>query len=67
VGGREAEEVVVGAVGEEEGGPGGELGLAGGEVWLEGEEGGEVVVRVWSEGCWSLGGCVEGCGDVVGF
>jgi hypothetical protein len=34
----EAEEVVVGGVGEDEVGPEGELAGAGGEVWLEGVE-----------------------------
>lgn len=61
----EAEDAVVARVGEDEGGPFGELGVVDGQVGLAGEEGGEEVFAGEGEGCgWRGGGgghCVCAC------
>lgn len=69
----EAEEAVVPAVGEDEGGPFLELGAAGGEVGLGGPEGGEGVGQGEGEGGGGKGGGGHGgrrggrAGRVVGW
>lgn len=65
----EAEDAVVARVGEDEGGPFGELGVVDGQVGLAGEEGGEEVFAGEGEVCgWSGGGghCVCVCVNIMG-